>query len=72
MAIEESLLKQGASLTVAQVAKALNVSQRHVYKLVAENQIPHFRIGDAVRFDSKIIVGWLDEQMDPVRKKPGR
>ncbi len=38
-------------MTVEEVAGLLNVSPRHIYKLVFENKIPHVRIG-AVQVDT--------------------
>ena len=51
------------ALTVADVAKLLTVSERHIYKLVQTGEIPHFKVGSAVRFDPELISKWLKEQM---------
>jgi excisionase family DNA binding protein len=37
-------------LTVADVARALRLSRATVYKLVAEEKLPHVRIGNTIRF----------------------
>jgi excisionase family DNA binding protein len=37
-------------LTVAEVARRLRVSRATVYKLVAEGQLAHVRIGNSIRF----------------------
>jgi excisionase family DNA binding protein len=37
-------------LTVADVARRLRVSKASVYKLVANGQLPHVRIGNQIRF----------------------
>jgi excisionase family DNA binding protein len=58
-------------LTVAELAGLLNVSQRHIYKLVAENQIPHIRIGGSVRFDSKDIGDWVERMAKAQLPLPG-
>jgi len=56
----EHLAKRGGvAMTVEEVAGLLNVSQRHIYKLVQENKIPHVRIGSAVRFDPKDLSLWV-------------
>ena len=59
-AFQEHMTKLGpVALKVEQVAELLNVSPRHIYKLVQDNQIPHVKIGSAVRFDSKDISDWI-------------
>jgi excisionase family DNA binding protein len=37
-------------LTVAEVARTLRLSKATVYKLVAEEKVPHVRVGNAIRF----------------------
>jgi excisionase family DNA binding protein len=39
------------ALTVSDVGELLNISERQVYKLAAENRIPSFKIGGSGRFD---------------------
>jgi putative molybdopterin biosynthesis protein len=40
-----------ASLTVQEVAKLLRMSRQTIYNLIREGAIPHFRIGNKVRFN---------------------
>jgi len=40
-----------ASLTVQEVAKLLRMSRQTIYNLTREGAIPHFRIGNKVRFN---------------------
>jgi excisionase family DNA binding protein len=42
-------------LTVAEVAKILRVSKQTIYVLCREGKIPHYRIGDNVRFKKQDI-----------------
>ena len=44
-------------LTVAEAAQRLRVSRATVYKLVAEGQLPHVRIGNQIRFLSEAFAG---------------
>ena len=54
------LAKRGpVAMTVTEVAEVLNVSERHIYKLVSENKIPHVKIGSAVRFDAGDLIDWI-------------
>jgi excisionase family DNA binding protein len=47
-------------LTIDQLAEQLNVSVRHVRRLVAEKRVPYLKVGKFVRFDSAEISSWLD------------
>ena len=74
MAMPSELGKSKTALKVADVAKILSVSQRHIYKLVQSGDIPYFKIGGAVRFDPLIIARWVVEREDehPGAKANGR
>jgi putative molybdopterin biosynthesis protein len=50
------------SLTVRDVARRLNVSKPHVYRLASEGVLPAFRVGRAVRVDADELAAWLREQ----------
>jgi excisionase family DNA binding protein len=47
-------------VTVEELANLLSVSERHIYALVQGGQIPHLRIGTAVRFDPLVLCDWLE------------
>jgi excisionase family DNA binding protein len=49
-------------LTVADLCKALQVSQSTVYRWVQSDFIPHLKIGGAVRFDERAVRKWLDKR----------
>jgi excisionase family DNA binding protein len=51
------------ALLVTEVAELLNVSERHVYKLVAAHRIPCFKVGGSIRFDPFAISAWLRQKM---------
>ena len=40
-----------ASMTVPEVAKLLRMSRQTIYNMVKAGDIPHFRIGNKVRFN---------------------
>ncbi len=48
-------------LTVEQVAKAMQVSVKTVYRLVTENKIPSLRVGSSIRFDPDKIQEWQNQ-----------
>lgn len=45
-------------LTAAEVALLLRVSRWSIYEMVKMRQIPHFKIGRAVRFRHSEIIAW--------------
>jgi len=48
-----------ALLDVEGVAARLNLSVRHVRRLVAERRIPFLKVGSLLRFDPEQIDAWL-------------
>ena len=63
--LADSLDRKTSALTVSDVAELLNISQRQVYKLVAEHRIPCFKIGGSIRFDPFAVALWLRQKMAP-------
>jgi excisionase family DNA binding protein len=51
--LEELIESRKSALKVEEVAQILNVSQRLIYQLVAVGEIPHFKVGSAVRSSRK-------------------
>lgn len=47
------------ALDVPQVASLLCVGRNTIYSLVAKNQIPHRRLGKAIRFSRLAVMSWL-------------
>lgn len=46
-------------LDVPQVASLLCVGRNTIYGLVARNEIPHRRLGKAIRFSRAAVMSWL-------------
>lgn len=46
-------------LDVPHVARLLGVGRNTIYTLVAKNQIPHRRLGKAIRFSRAAVMSWL-------------
>jgi excisionase family DNA binding protein len=63
--LADSLDGKRRALVVTEIAELLNISERQVYKLVAGNRIPCFKIGGAIRFDPLAISAWLRQKMAP-------
>jgi excisionase family DNA binding protein len=63
--LADSVERKSSALTVADVAALLNISERQVYKLVAQHRIPCFKIGGSIRFDPFAIALWLRQKMAP-------
>lgn len=53
------------ALTVSDVAELLNISERQVYKLAAENRIPSSKIGGSIRFDPGAFAARLRQKIAP-------
>jgi len=59
MTLTEILEKKTEALKVPEVAKLLNVTPQHIYKMAAKGAIPYFRVGGAIRFDPQTFADWL-------------
>jgi excisionase family DNA binding protein len=46
-------------LTLQQLAEYLNVDKFTVYRLLADKQLPGFKVGNQWRFKRKMIENWL-------------
>ena len=49
-------------LTVEEVARYLRVTERHLYKLLSNREIPAFKVGGAWRFRKEEVDRWIVEQ----------
>ena len=47
-------------LTVQEVVQVLGISERKVRELIAQDEIPHFRVGRAVRIPRQPLKAWMD------------
>ena len=62
----------GPLLDTDALAKVLNVTPRHVRRLVAERRIPFVKVGRFVRFDPAELDVWLDQQRVDVVPRSSR
>lgn len=49
-------------LTPKQAAEALAISPRKLWSMTASREIPHLRIGRAVRYPLDSLQQWIDDQ----------
>ena len=47
-------------LTVKEVVQVLGICERKVRELIAQDEIPHFRVGRAVRIPWRPLKAWMD------------
>ena len=55
-------------LTLEQVAEYLNVDKFTVYRLLADKELPAFKVGNQWRFKRKMIENWLLKNSNLKRK----
>ncbi len=51
-------------LTLDQVAEYFNVDKFTVYRLLAQKQLPAFKVGNQWRFKGKMIETWLTKNLN--------
>jgi excisionase family DNA binding protein len=56
-------------LTLEQVAEYLNVDKFTVYRLLAEKELPAFKVGNQWRFKRKLLENWLKKNANVGRKR---
>lgn len=59
-------------LTLEQVAEYLNVDKFTVYRLLADKDLPAFKVGNQWRFKRKMIENWLAKNSNANRKTTPR
>lgn len=52
-------------LTVRQAAERYNIGERTLYRLVEGNELPHHRIGSAIRIKPADLLRYLENQAQP-------
>ncbi len=56
-------------LTLDQVAEYLNIGKFTLYRLVAQKQVPAFKVGNQWRFKRKMIEAWLRRTSNIQKKR---
>jgi excisionase family DNA binding protein len=52
-------------LKAPEAAKALSLGKRKLWELTAAREIPHVRIGTAVRYDPADLRAWIEQRKIP-------
>jgi len=62
------------AITIKEAAAILGITPTHLYRVVAKNKIPHFRIGLAVRFLPSQLELFMRGKWEPKvpKRRPGR
>ncbi len=62
MNVDDSLI----ALRASEAAKALGISQRHLWQLSKDGKIPHRRVGDGKRvmclYSVEVLKAWLSQE----------
>ena len=56
-------------LTIAEVAKYLNVDKLTVYRFVRKKKLPAFKVGAQWRFRKELIDSWLEANSNLLKKR---
>ncbi len=59
-------------LDIEGVATHLNITVRHVRRLVFERRIPHVKVGRLLRFDPAEVAAWLQSTEVPQARRTSR
>ncbi len=51
-------------MTVREVAEFLKVTERTIYRLASEGEIPSFKVGGSWRFRRADLAAWMAKQSD--------
>lgn len=66
--VEANTQRRGAATVIVplvgmeEVAGWLGTSVRHVQRMVTEKRIPYLKVGHFIRFDSRDVAKWIEEQ----------
>lgn len=58
-------------LTIAQVAELLQLSEKTIYRLAQQGEIPAFKVGGSWRFRASDIDQWVAKQIDDQKPAKG-
>jgi excisionase family DNA binding protein len=50
------------AIRVSELARILTMSRTTLYQMVEDGRIPHYRLGDSIRFDPVRVSNWLADQ----------
>ncbi len=56
-------------LTIEEVANYLQINRYTIYRLLAQKQLPAFKVGNQWRFKRKMIEAWLTKNSNVLKKR---
>jgi excisionase family DNA binding protein len=67
--MKKNIHSLGPLLTLEQVATYLNVDKFTVYRLLAQRQLPAFKVGNQWRFKKELVEAWLMKNANDSQKR---
>lgn len=64
-------MEEDKILTIKEVAEYLRLVEKTVYRLASERKIPAFKVGGSWRFKKAEIDKWIEQQVEPQKKRKG-
>lgn len=64
-----ALRREGRMLDTEDMCAILNVSNKTIYSMADRGKIPHFRVGNLLRFDPFDIIKWLNDHRFGIQNK---
>lgn len=58
----DQLRSAGGMLDSSKVCALLGMTQSGLLKLTKAGKIPHYRLGDRIKFDPVVLASWVDER----------
>ncbi|HAF11529.1 MAG TPA: hypothetical protein DCK98_15810 [Chloroflexi bacterium] len=58
-------------LTVPEAARTLGIGTTLAYEMVGRGELPHVRLGHAVRVPRQALEAWIEEHTHGMPRKPG-
>lgn len=62
--VKRSVTMQEVLLTTGQVAHYLKIDKFTVYRLIAQQKLPAFKVGNQWRFKKRMLEVWLERNMN--------
>ena len=59
------------ALSIKQLADLLQLSERTVYRLANDGEIPGFKVGGSWRFPRARVDEWMEQQVEKTRRQTG-
>lgn len=64
----EPIQQDTALVTIKEISSLLNIAEKTIYKMAAEERIPAYKLGGSWRFSIVEVERWLAEQHNQRRK----